>query len=256
MTPTKDSRTQLSSWKKLNSKSLPLMNRSMSALLTALLTVLPSSLLLNQPCLAKGKGIAGPVVDGLSSLVPPVVAAFGAAEVAMELHTYEYKYTTSYRGVNSSTRYLAEVNNNGKTSYTKKLQMSGVDNPINITTSDPFSISVGGSEGDIPFSVRVHNCVMPMGNGEFFSATTNAKITFKVTHRYKVNPAYMSPVTDVKITCSSWDRERFNCGEVSGISTEIFVCPIANNGISYPTIPNGSPVNLTHRGGAGLGITW
>ena len=232
------------------------MKKSIAGHLTALVTVFSASLLLNQPCLAEGKGIAGPVVDGLSSLVPPIVAAFGSAKVTMELYLYEYKYTTSYRGINSSTRYLAEVKNNGQTSYTKKLQMSGVDNPVNITKFDPFSISVGGSEGDIPFSVRVHNCVSQEGNGGFFSATTDAKITFKVTHRYKVNPAYMSPVTDAKITCSNWDRERLNCGEVSGISTETFICPIANNGISYPTIPNGSPVNLTHRSGAGLGITW
>jgi hypothetical protein len=174
----------------------------------------------------------------------------------MELYKYEYKSTTSYRGVNSSSTWVAQVNSAGKALFKRTTQMTGVENPINITSVVPFSISAGGSEGDIPFSVRTHQCTMPMGNSEFFTATTDANITFKVTHRYKVNPYHMSPVTNAKITCSAWDRERSNCNEVSGISTETFTCSIANNGVSYPTIPKGGPFNLTHGSGAGLGITW
>lgn len=231
------------------------MKRSNRSLSTALILGMSSVSQLIRSNAADG-GIAGPISDGLSSLVPPITGAFGSAEISMELYRYEYVATTSYRGVNSFTTWLVQVNNNGKTIYTRNSIMTGVENPINTSSHNPFEISIGGSEGDVPFSVRTHKCTMPMGNGEFFQATTDAKITFKATHHYKVNPAHTSSATDAKITCSNWDRERSSCGEVYGKSTEIFMCQIANNGTSYPSIPNGNPVNLTHRDGAGLGITW
>lgn len=231
------------------------MNTSQYGARTILILTLTAAGLLEQSQAGDG-GIASPIVDGLSSLVPPVAAAFGMADVTMEIHRYEYKHSSLYRNVNYSEQYVAEVNQNGKTRYNRTIQISGVDNPMTLVKDDPFIISIGGSEGEIPFSVRSHYCVMSTGNGEFFTATTNARITFKVVHRYRVNPAHMSPSTDAKITCLNWDRERSSCNEVYGTATQTFVCPIANNGTTYPSIPNGLPVNLTHRSGAGLGITW
>jgi hypothetical protein len=201
-------------------------------------------------------GIAGPIADGLSALVPPIVAAFGSADVTMELYRYEYKTTTSYRGVNSAATWVAKVSNTGTTSYSTHLEMSGIDSKLDTISTAPFSIRMGSPEGDVPFSLRSHKCVMPFGEGEFFTATTDAKITFKTTHRYKTNPAFMALSTDAKIYCSEWTRERSNCGEVSGRESRLFICPIVNNGISFPSIPNGQQVNLTHLEGAGLGITW
>ena len=216
----------------------------------------PISIPLTPTCRAADGGTAGAVVEGLSALVAPIVASLGSADVTMELYRYDYKATTSYRGVNSASTWVAQTDNLGKVLYTRRNVMTGVESSINTVSHDPFTVSIGGSEGDIPFSLRSHQCIMPLQNGEFFTATTDSRITFKTTHRYKVNPAVMSTTTTTKITCTLWHNDRSSCGAVYGSRTETFYCDIANNGISYPSIPNSNPVNLTHGSGSGLGITW
>jgi hypothetical protein len=256
MVPTKDSRTQLSCRKKINTKSQTHMKKSISGYLTAFVTVLSASLQLNQPCLAEGKGIAGPVVDGLSALIAPITASFGTASIKMALYRYEYSHTTHYRGVSSSENYVAQVDKFGNSSFRKTIEMTGIDAPLKITATNAFSISIGGSDGEIPFCVRKHKCEMNLGNSEIYSVTTDANIIFQVVHKYKVNPSCMSPFTTALIACTAWDKERIICDPIVGKTTELITCTVANNGVSYASIPNGRVLNMSHGNTSGIGITW
>ena len=145
------------------------------------------------------------------------------------------------------------------TSYKKILVMTGVDEPLNQTLFDPFTISQGGTEGDIPFAVRKHKCEMNLGtywSPDIYRTTTDAKITFQIVHKYTTNPYLMDPFTWATINCTSWNRERSSCSEVSGTVTERFRCQDANNGTSYATLPNDNQANISHGGNSGIGITW
>lgn len=204
-----------------------------------------------------GGGTIGAVGEGLSALVPTVVQAFGSVEITMELKAYEYKTTTSYRGVNSASTYRISVDTSGKESYTTISEMSGVDNPFKTSSPTPFSLSVGGLPGDVPFAIRKHRCTdLTLGDGTTFTATTDAKITYKITHRYKSNPWTMSPTTVVEINLTRWDRERQTCDPVYGKTDTTFKPTIANNGVSIITISDGKMANISHGAGSGIGITW
>ena len=139
------------------------------------------------PCLAEG-GTGAAIAKGLSDVIPLIVRAFGNAEITAVPVGYKYSQKTTYRGVTGLTSYELSVDAVGNPKYTRMSEMTGVDNPATITSAAPFTISMGGLPGDVPFAIRKHKCEMSMGDGSVFLVTTDAKITYKVYHKYTANP--------------------------------------------------------------------
>lgn len=200
--------------------------------------------------------VPGIALEAGKALIPSIVASFGSASITLDLYKYRYTTTTKYRGVDSSTSWIAEIDASGSQKFRKILIMTGVDNPLNTTNTTPFSISFGGSDGDIPFCVRQHRCDLISQNFDLFTSTTEALITFRIAHKYTSNPAMMSYYTSASINCIGWNLERKSCEPVTGKVNESIPAIVANNGISYATIPNGKLLNISHGLNSGIGITW
>ena len=129
----------------------------------------------------------------------------------MEASKYEHVATTYYRGTMGKTIHLYECNSNGVESFRTTQTMTGVDNPVSYTDTTPFTFSVGGSTGDVPFEIRRRLCVMQLGASDYYTNKVTASVTFRVKREYVSNPAYISPYTYGKIAFTQWDLQPYAC---------------------------------------------
>ena len=136
----------------------------------------------------------------------------------------------------------------------------GLENPVNITDTSPFTISIGGSEADVPFEFRNQFCSWPTfglnGSPEVVQTTTKSEAVYQIIHRYTTNPWFKSKTTDVSINTLNWQKERQGCEEVRGTMSYSFNRTITNNATTYTGIGSPDIVNMRHDVGSGLGITW
>ena len=149
----------------------------------------------------------------------------------------------------------------GTTSYKTNIRMSGenLENPVNITDTSPFTISIGGSDG-VPFELRKQSCSMATtawnGSPDIFKNTTDSQAIFRINHRYTQNPLFKFYTTPVSINCINWQKERQACVDVGGTMSYAFDAIAVNNGTSYQGISGPINVNMRHVVGSGIGLTW
>ena len=150
----------------------------------------------------------------------------------------------------------------GTVNYKKVSRMSGpgLENPLNTTDASPFTISIGGSDGDVPFELRRHFCSMPTttinGSPDVFETSTESEAVFRINHRYTTNPLVMSTTTSASINCINWQKERSSCADLNGPMSYSFDVTLVNNGTTYQGIPGPIKVNMRHATGSGIGLTW
>ncbi len=201
------------------------------------------------------------------SVIPAIKASAGSASISMDLYRYNHCRTTLYRGIRSSI--ICDTQAKGMTAtsagtaiYKTNMRMSGpgLENPVNITDTSPFTVGIGGNDGDVPFELRKQFCSMPTttinGSPDIFETSTESQAVFRILHHYTTNPWYMFPSTDVSINCINWQKERQGCEEVGGTMSYSFGATAVNNGVSYQGIPGPINVNMRHAVGSGLGLTW
>lgn len=177
------------------------------------------------------------------SVIPAIRNAFGSVSITMDLYRYNHVTTTLYRGIRSSitcdtTAVGMTETSAGTTSYKTNMRMSGpnLENPLNITDTSPFTISIGGSDG-VPFELRQQYCSMPTtgwnGSPDIYKKTTESQAIFRINHRYTQTPLHKSYTTPVSIDCINWQKERQGCEEVGGTMSYAFSATAVNNGIIY-----------------------
>ena len=201
------------------------------------------------------------------SVIPAIPAILGSVSISMDLHRYYHCTTTLYRGIKSLTICDTQAvgmtaNSAGTQIYKRNYRMSGpnLENPLNITDTSPFTISIGGNDGDVPFEIRKQYCSMPTtkwnGSPDIFVKTTESQAVFRIVHRYTTAPMYKSPFTNVSINTLNWQKERQGCEDVGGTMSYSFDRPISNNATTYTGVGSPDIVNMRHAVGSGLGITW
>ena len=142
-----------------------------------------------------------------------------------------------------------------------RMSGTGLENPVNITDTSPFTISIGGSDGDVPFELRNQFCSMPTttinGSPDIFETSTKAEAVYRIIHRYTTNPWFKSKTTDVSINTLNWQKERQGCElVVRGTMSPSFYRTITNNATTYTGIGSPDIVNMRHDVGSGIGLTW
>ena len=200
-------------------------------------------------------------------MIPAIRETLGSVSIGMDLYRYNHVTTTLYRGIKSSTtRDTTAVgmtaSSAGTTSYKTNIRMSGpgLENPVNITDTSPFTFSFGGSDGDVPFELRKHSCSMATtswnGSPDIFKYTTDSQAIYRINHRYTQNPLFKFYTTPVSINCINWQKEREACLDVGGTMSYAFDAIAVNNGTSYQGISGPINVNMRHVVGSGIGLTW
>jgi len=200
-------------------------------------------------------------------VIPAITGGFGSVSISMDLYRYYHCRTTLYRGIRSSMICDTQVvgmtaQSSGTVVYKTHTRMSGpgLENPVNITDTSPFTISIGGSEADVPFEFRNQFCSWPTfglnGSPEVVQTTTKSEAVYQIIHRYTTNPWFKSKTTDVSINTLNWQKERQGCEEVRGTMSYSFNRTITNNATTYTGIGSPDIVNMRHDVGSGIGLTW
>lgn len=233
------------------------MKAQLSKPLGTLLAALAATVPVQRHCEAS-TSILEPAAAVFAGMIGPIFASMGSANVVMEISKFQYQTTTSYHGVSTSSLWVSEMRA-GTMYYKRVFKATGVGSSVDSTSTNAFTIALGGSDGDIPFCVRKHKCVdkyNTYGVWEDYVYTTDAFVIYKVTHKYVTSPAAMASQSRARIRCTQWDRERSNCNEVNGKMDQDFYGTIANNGVSYISIPGSLDVNMSAGDSHGVGITW
>ena len=236
---------------------MPTKNRSKSVALVLVALIVPSGGLAEP---APGAGaILAPLIE---AVMPAVIGSFGSSSVVMTLHKYRHTVTTTYRDIFTSNDWTLQALPDKQVSYWRlNYRMGpGYENFQSDSSSAPFTISMGGSTGDVPFGMRRQKCSMPYtkpnGSQGAYSVDITSDITFKFEHKYVQKPLFSSSDLEVKINCINWVNERESCVDRPGLSDKSFLRKIATSGASYASIPGSEVVNLSHGPNSGLGIIW
>jgi hypothetical protein len=206
-----------------------------------------------------GGSVLAPLIE---AVMPAIIASFGSSSVAMTLHKYRHTVTTTYRDIFTSNDWTLLTLPDKQVSYWRlNYRMGpGYENFQSDSSSAPFTISMGGSAGDIPFGMRRQKCSMPYtkpdGSQGTYSVDVISDVTFKFEHKYVQKPWFPSGDLDVNINCINWVNERESCVDRPGFSDKSFLRKIATSGASYASIPGSEVVNLSHGPNSGLGIIW
>jgi len=206
-----------------------------------------------------GGSVLAPLIE---AVMPAIIASFGSSSVAMTLYNYRHKVATTYRDIYTSNSWEVQATQTGQTIYWRaNYRMGpGYENFQSTSSSAPFTISMGGATGDIPFGMRRQNCSMPYtkpdGSQGTYSVDVTSDITFKLDHKYVQKPWFPSSEVEVKINCINWVNERESCVDRPGLSDRSFLRKIGTSGPTYVSIPGSELVNLSHGPNSGLGITW
>lgn len=202
------------------------------------------------------------LVPLIEAVMPAIIASFGSSSVAMTLHKYRHTVTTTYRDIFTSNDWTLLTLPDQRVSYWRlNYRMGpGYENFQSDSSSAPFTISMGGSAGDIPFGMRRQKCSMPYtkpdGSQGTYGVDVTSDITFKLDHKYVQKPWFPSSDLEVKINCINWVNERESCVDRPGLSDKSFLRKIATSGPTYVSIPGSEVVNLSHGPNSGLGIIW
>ncbi len=199
-----------------------------------------------------------PAAAMFAGMIGPIFASMGSANVVMEISKFQYQTTTSYHGTTTSSLWASEMRG-GSMYYKRVFKATGVGSVVDSTSTNAFTIALGGLDSDIPFCIRKHKCVdryNTYGVWEDYVITTDAFVIYKVTHKYVTSPAAMASQSRARIRCTRWDQERSNCNQVVGKIDQDFYGWIANNGVSYISIPGSLEVNMSAGDSHGVGITW
>ena len=236
---------------------MPTKNRSKSVALVLVALIVPSGGLAEP---APGAGaILAPLIE---AVMPAIIGSFGSSSVAMTLYNYRNKVATTYREIYTSNSWEIQAMQNGQASYWRSnFRMGpGYENFQSDSSSAPFTISMGGATGDVPFGMRRQKCSMPYtkpdGSQGTYSVDVTSDITFKLEHKYVQKPLFPSSDIGVKINCINWVNERESCIDRPGLSDKSFLRKISTSGASYASIPGSEVVNLSHGPNSGLGIIW